>query len=330
MARNQKSGRKLLLVGGYWNNSGPSNVNRSLLEASQGELCCLHSKNRHLRFLELAVRLAAADVVIVSGTVSRKINILLRRSGKKIIYLMHASVAYENQINHVTGNEVTEQAEQECFEMAEKIVCVSRRFSLWVQKRYPQFADKITYVNNGIEISPREVTEKIPFSIALSGGNRRIKNNGSVCRAVEKLIAEGMDCRVFLFGAEDPHGDPEIMKLPFVKVMGQMDNPGYYEALDSVSLFAVNSTLETFGNVVGDALNCRCSLLVSDFVGAGSILQLTEQDSIHDPEDTEELTEKIRYLFEHPNGDRLLKGLDPNACSGRQAYLNLRKICEEV
>lgn len=161
----------------------------------------------------------------------------------------------------------------------------------------------------------------------MSGGNRPIKNNLSVCKAVERLIGEGMDITVLAFGLRHDNGEP-IFDYPFVQQMGQMNKGEYYSKLYNVDLYVITSETEPFGLVVGDALNCGCSLLLSKQVGALSIFSHTEdEDVLQDHLNTEELAQKIRYLLLHGNGERLFNAVDKEMCSARQAYLNLKQIC---
>ena len=323
--------KRIFLYGDVFLNSGPSNVNKSLIANSEGTLLSFKHENRLLKSLELLWNLQRADLIIMSGgcSLSRLHQIKKLSKHTPIVYLMHGNLEYENRINRLDLSEDALHAEIELMETASRIVCVSERYAHWVSDKYPQYRRKICFVNNGLELKLRPPKKKIPFSIALSGGNRMIKNNRAVCEAVEKLIAEDFPCNISLFGRLYPNND-DLLKYPFVSYKGQLGKEEYYQNLDQCSLFILNSTLESFGIAVGDALNCRCSILLSDSVGAGSILTLNETDRIRNPDDLDTLAEKIKFTLLHSNAERLWNSLDIQACSGKQAFLNLKKICDEI
>ena len=118
-----------------------------------------------------------------------------------------------------------------------------------------------------MEIHRRPKVGKNRGEIAVSGGNRGIKNNEIVCQAVEKLNTEGVSCHVVIYGRKHPNSF-DINKYPHAKHVGQLNKEKYYAMLDYADLFVLNSELEPFGLVVADAINCNCSLLISDRVGA--------------------------------------------------------------
>ncbi len=320
--------KKFFLLGSWQMNAGPSNVNRSLVRHCDSCMAYIHSSNRILRRLE-RFRMLFYPIVVVSGSLSPLEFSLLKLFGKKVIYLMHGSRWYEAKINRLKTTERSLKIESDILQYSRRIVCVSEKYSLWVKQEYPQYSDKITYVNNGVSLHRRENVEKESFSIAVSGGNRFIKNNSTVCKAVEKLIAKGYECHVYVFGRfyED---NEDITHYPFVKVMGHLDKEDYYNALDKISLFVVDSVAEPFGLVSADALNCNCSLLMSNVVGAGSIMELSEDDMVSDCYNVDEVAEKMLQLLLNGNSRRIYDTIDTKASSEEQAYLNLKRIVYEM
>ena len=222
--------------------------------------------------------------------------------------------------------------EKKALDEADIIVAVSKNYSEWVKQKFPQYADKITFVNNGLEInnvfySHEVVANKNKFSIAVSGGNRPIKCNLEVCRAVEILLKEGMDIQIKAFGRFHDNGE-QILHYPFVKQMGHMDKETYYSELRKTDLYVIASDTEPFGLVVGDAINCGCSLLMSKNVGAMSIFDnVMPEDVLDDNHDIMEMACKIKHLLLHSNSKRLFDAVDKQKCSARQSYLDLKKIC---
>ena len=105
-----------------------------------------------------------------------------------------------------------------------------------------------------------------------------------------------------------------------------MDKKPYYEKLDAISCYVMNSEVESFGLVAADALNCNCSLLMSRNVGAKSIMRTEDTDIIQNPHNVDEIIEKLQYLFEHPNSDRLYRSIDRQECSEEKAFQKIKAI----
>lgn len=322
--------KRILFWGNYRENSGPSNVHRSLIENSNNELDYIHFKNRYLRALEIRFKVWLSDIIIYPSYTPTKEVVWFKSLKKKTVTIVHGCQTYENLVNDL-GRDQKQLAENEdkIHELSDVIVCVSEKFSIWYKERYPKYASKITFVNNGIKIQPRNQIEKIPYLVAVSGGNRPIKNNNLVCQAIQKLNKEGFNCQLKIFGQHDCHNE-DLSRYPFATYMNQLNKKEYHEWLDRIPLFVLVSKFETFGLVVADAINCHCSILLSNNIGASSILRLNEEDTIANPHNIEELANKIRYLLESPNTDRLLSSINIEACTKKQAWINLKSICDNL
>ena len=321
----------LFLIGRYFLNAGPCNVNKNLIDCSDSDLIYIKSKNKVAIVLEIFFKLFRSDVIIESGFNSKIIWRLVKPflKKRKLIVLMHGYSAYENVINELHLKKSVIDAEKLFLENADLILCVSKKHSEWFKRKCPQLADKVSYLNNGVKICPRKKTPKEPFSIAVAGGNRRIKNNIEVCRAVEKLIAEGLPCKLYVFGRIYEHND-DILDFPFLNYMGHLEKNEYYDKLDSISCFVMNSELEPFGLVIADAINCNCSLLLSSEVGASEIIETTDDDVIYDPHNIDELSEKIGKVLRFSNAYRILSSIDVEEVSEERAYEKLKKISMDL
>lgn len=318
---------KILLWGEYMMNAGPSNVHRSLINHSNGELNYIKSQNKFIKYIELFWKLFYCDTVVYPTSIPIRDIRIFKFFNKKRIGILHGCSTYENEINKLgLDSQKIARKENTILNFSDIIVCVSKKFSLWCRQRFPQYAAKITYVNNGIAIAPRPKKEKRSNVIAISGGNRQIKNNNYVCRAVEKLNEEGFSCQIKIFGRLYPDNE-DLTQYPHTNYIGHLDKCNYYEMLDEIPLYVIASEIEPFGLVVADAMNCHCSVLLSQNVGASSIMRTQEEDIIENPHDITELAEKIRFILETPNTDRLLSTIDIEACSEQQAWKNLKAIC---
>lgn len=320
--------KRFFLLGDWRCNAGPSNVNRSFVLNSNKDMGYIHSSNRIIKRLE-RYKWLFYPIVIVSGGLTELELRFLKLFRKKIIYLMHGCLWYETKVNNLTTSEKALKNEDLLLSTSTAIICVSERYSEWVKKEYPQYSHKIKFVNNGITLNQRPFRQKEQYSIAVSGGNRLQKNNGIICKAVEKLNKMGYNCQMYVFGRMYENND-DLLKYPFVHCMGHMNKEQYYDALDKISLFILNSVLESFGLVVADALSCNCSLLMSEGVGALSIMTTTENDVINNCYDVNEIASKILYLFENPNSTNLYNSIDREEVSENNSFIKLKQIVNEI
>lgn len=319
---------RCFLLGGHISNGGPDNVNRSLIESSNGEFLCIKCTNKFLRVLESFWKIFVSEQVLVSGVCAPRYYDFLKLLHKKYSYLMHGCIEFENELNKLHLSEKTIESERKVLEGAEHIICVSEGYAEWVRQHYPEYVNKITYVNNGIELEQRRKIEKEPFSVAVSGGNRCIKNNLEVSRTVRKLNEAGTPCKLYIFGRKYPDNE-EIEETDYITYCGHLDKKPYYDKLDAISCYVLNSEVEPFGLVAADALNCNCSLLMSKNVGAKSIMRTEDTDIILNPHNVDEIIEKLQYLFEHPNSDRLYRSIDRQDCSEETAFQKIKAILED-
>lgn len=314
------------LLGNWHNNSGASNVNLSFVQVNDGRLAYIKHKHGIMRRLERIIKILFYQRIIVSGGELKLFEYyLMKYLHKDIYYYIHGDVRYENAINHVGISESTLRKYDDIINMSKKIIAVSENFAEWLKNRYPHYANKIVFINNSLSLKQREKTDKETLTIAIAGGNRRIKNNEEVCLAVSDLQKEGYDIQVYSFGAKSLNNS-DLTQFHFVKEFGQLGKVEYYRLLDKIALFIINSEIETFGLVIADALNCHCSLLMSEGVGGRRIMKTQEQDIIHNPHDIQEIKEKIKYAFEHSNSERLFQSIDKSSLSPEYAYKRLMDI----
>lgn len=318
---------KILLFGDWRENAGPANVNKSLIKHSDKDLLYIKSQSKILRFFETFYKLFRSDVVVFSAYGGMRMFKWSKKLGKKIAILKHGDLKFEGEANHIIVPQGQIDADFERQDIADAIICVSERYAGWIEHHYPQYKGKITWINNGVDIVPRPKVKKDPNVIAVGGGNRYVKNNINVCRAVEKLNKEGYNLKLKSFGFVYD-GIPSLSSFPFVEVMGQMDKDAYYAELDKVNLYIDAAYYEPFGLAMADALICNCSLLVSENVGFLSIVKSEETDVVHNCEDVDEIAEKIKYLLNHSNADRLVKSINPETSSEAYAYKRLKWICQ--
>lgn len=319
--------KRFFLLGDWRCNAGPSNVNRSIVLNSDKDMGYIRSSNKIIMRIE-RLKWLFYPTILVSGSIPGFEIKIFKLFRKKIVYLMHGCLSYEAKINRLNTPEFVLRNERHILSTADTIICVSKTYSEWVKKEYPAYAHKIKFANNGITLNQRPLERKEQYSIAVSGGNRLQKNNGIVCKALEKLNSLGYNCQMYVFGRIYENNDN--LSYPFVHYMGHLNKKEYYNTLDRISLFVLNSVLESFGLVVADALNCNCSLLMSKGVGALSIMSTTDNDVIKDCYDVDEIASKILFLLQNPNYKSLYNSIDSEDASEKKSYLKLKQIVNEL
>lgn len=320
---------KMFLFGYHWDNNGPSDVNKAIIKYSDEKLTYLTKNDKFHKLIEIINHAYLSDAIIISGVCSRLVFEILMAFQKKMVYLMHGDIEFENAVNKLGLSSETLNMQRKILNKCDLILCVSESYSKWVKQKYPQYEYKISFLNNGVVLNRRNPAKKEKLTIAVAGGNRPIKNNADVCRAVEILANKGVNCKLYVFGRMYPNCDPLPVNTDITYV-GHLNGEEYYSALDIIDVFVMNSDVESFGLTVADALNSRCSLLMSKNTGALSIMQCKNCDIIENNHDPVEIADKIIYLSINPNSDRLFRSIDVSDVSPKSSYERLAQICEEL
>lgn len=320
---------RILFLGGTKTNSGPCNVNRGIIRNLSDSFCILSRQNKLQRLQEIFRKCLYSDVVVVSGVAIQNCVAtgFAKMCRKKVVYIMHGCAEFEAQVNRQKIKEGSLRQEQFLLKNSDLLLPVSKKFQSWVCSRYPQYADKVKYLYNGIDkaiLAEYGGIKKKKGSIAAAGADRGVKNNIVVAHAVEEMNGKA---NLTVYGAiyhEAPTG------FEHTKYIGRIPHEEYLRRLEGTELFVVNSVFETFSISAVEALCCGCSLLVSEIVGVTDLLELEECDIIQDPMNEEEIREKIEYLLEHPNNQRILDKLDIDEYSYAKQVERLEALCREL
>ena len=318
---------KIFVVGDYRTGTGPANVTKYYIDNLPEGTLYQKRVSKFARALELIFMISKADVILFSGY-SRQ-NILgmkiAKRRGRKCAYLMHGCVEYENEINGVP-DEAMNATERLTMELADRIIAVSGRFAKWLREHYPEHADKIVHVANGVDISlirrtlleeEAQALGRDPYKICTVGGGMPRKRIVRICEAIELLKSENSSDEIITNLRLEVVGDvgadtDAIRAFPFVKDRGIVPFEETEKMYRNSSLFIQNSSFETFGLAPIEALLCGCSVLLSNEIGALDIIGgLTDSDIIFDCEDIREIADKIKAILAAPNSDRLIDSTDP-------------------
>ena len=326
---------KIFLVGDYTSGTGPANVTKHLLDVLPKDTLRLRTWNKITRTFEILRKMKKADICLISGY--SKQNVLALRWAKVLnkpsCYLMHGCVEHENEINGVP-DALMNRIERETLRLSDRILGVSMQFAEWLKTYYPEHADKVGYLTNGIDWKcmkerPTGVERDANRILSVGGGMPR-KRIVKICEAIGRLNDRGYDLTLSVAG--DTGKDTEkIRSYPFVRDHGLLGKKDMEALYCSSGIFIQNSCFETFGLAPLEALLCDCDVLLSRHVGALSVLSGTEpEDVIEDCENVQEIEEKIEHLLENGNHTRLLVELDKESTSWEARASELQTILRQI
>lgn len=321
---------KLLFVGNRKRNSGPENVNRTMVEHFDDTFLYAKATNKYICYIENFIKLLFADAVIVSGI--SKMGLLSARLAKKLnkktVYIMHGLSAMEVKLNALKNADDALSAEKELLANSDLLLPVSKKFSDFIKNEFPQYAHKTQYLFNGYNRvkQPTECKhEKEKGFIMAVGGDRKIKNNEPVSCAVEML---NTDAKFEIYGRI--HNEIPQTNNKKTRYMNVVPNDEFKEKLKSAQIFVLNSLFETFSLAVLEALDFGCDVLVSNSAGVVDILPLTEKDIIFDTSSVDEIKEKLEYLMSHPNNERILSNTKFDEYTPQKSVERLKLFCREL
>lgn len=339
----------IFIIGDHRSPTGPANVTREYIEGLKRKNIpfeYLKSSGKLGRFFELIFKLPKASVTFFSGYSRQNIlgMTLSALSGKPSIYLMHGSVEYENEINKVPDPYMV-KCEYEMLKKASLILAVSERFEGWLKDRYPEFSQKTGHLTNGVDwkgLNAKGDAKAYPGDnenaahhrekrvISIGGGMPR-KRIASICEAIELLRRRtGEDITLTVIG--DKGADSEkINGYSCVNNLGMKDASDVPEILRAHEVYIQNSVFETFGLSVLEALCCGNDILVSKCCGCLEVLGgVRDEDLIEDPDDPEEIADKLENLFEAHNNARIMESTDTLSSGWDRRVEELFKICRKT
>lgn len=309
---------KVFIAGDHRTGTGPANVTKEYIK----HMACSYQKcvSKAARVPEMILKVAGCDVVLFSGYSRQNLlGIKLAKIfGKKTAYLMHGCVEYENEINGVP-DETMNQCERATVAGCDAVFAVSKRFAGWLKEYYPEHADKIDYVTNGIDGLEKDIVDvscsandKLIFSIGGGMPRKKIKH---ICEAIEILNRDGENLKLVVVGDKGLDTDV-INSYSFVENLGIVSHEKVRELFAASNVFIQNSCFETFGLAPVEALHNGCSVLLSNAVGALDIIPAAEDcDIINSYNDASEIALKIKSVLNKPNAKRLYDSIDVEKCS---------------
>lgn len=329
---------KVLFLGDTVNNGGPANANRELVEhwPSNDEVIVVYNRNRLVEIAYGILLGLTCDVVVSTEGAWPDIIIhaVLSHFGKPVVTFLHGYLPYENEVDGLGCSHRKIEAYKNHLRRSQAIVANSTLQLKLVMEALGQSRGDSASVDLGI---PRFKVPASPGSprhpmIAVSGGNRPIKGNVAVAKAVRELIASGTPCKLLVFGGLNP-GHRELLDVGQsigALFMGHVPHDMFMKSLEETSVFVMNSLHDSFGLSAIDAISSGASILLSRSCGVCDVFELKDCDVIQNQEDVVEIKKKIAYLIDHPNAERLAKTIDFEKYSWENSSNKLRDICAKA
>ena len=321
--------REFLFVGGTNGNTGPANVNKGIVANLSDAFFIANSTNKIKKYIDAFVGVVRCKVVVVSGMskVGAYAIKLAKLLNKKTVYIMHGCYEMECALNESALDENSLQMEQYILHSVDLLLPVSERYSQIIQEKYPFCKGKTAYLHNGVEKVDLEhgKVQREKGRIIAVGGDRKLKNNVTIARAMSSVD----DDKILSVYGHLYHPD-DLPKGSNIEYVGLVPQEQLYQEMMRSELFVLNSTIESFGLTVFDALQCGCSVLVSNAAGALDLLDVNENDVIFDPMNENEIASKIDYLLANPNNTRLMSSLDFDKISYKAEVEKLENYCNQL
>jgi len=338
------------MLGDFGSSNGPGVANcqlrMNLKTFSSGRFQYVYAKESRLfwRIWEIICNVRKCDVIFIANYTRLHLAavFLADKWNKPVIYRLHGYQTLESQINNQTVSRRKlrriHRLEQYIFKHMSIGICVSKFFRDYMKKQEPEYRNKFDYCYNsmdltGIQKKALQGKKKIKenrYRIISAGGGMRQKNNWIAAKAVQKLAEQGMDIQYCVAGAA--YTDKEmICSYPFVRYYDYIPHEKMLKMMRCSDLYIQNSQFETFGLAAVEALLSGCSVLLSEHMGVLEILDnLQEEDVIKSVQDVSEISEKMKYLLQNPNRERISEGLCREKVSGMQIVDRLEDIIEKV
>ena len=301
--------KKIFLVGDIITDTGPGVANRILFNGlSESKTYLIKSSNQKSllkRILELPLKIKSSNIILICSF--SKINYfvikLAKIFDKKIVYLLHGYVEYEERINLTSNKDELDKIhklEQNIFINADKIVCVSKKCMEQMKLMQIEFKDKFDYIYNGVlldEINYKDY-QKNNGSLVITtiGGGMVRKNIISICQAIQFINENKLLDKKIILNVIGPQytEHKRIINYNFVNYFEKLSHEEVLNILKNSNMYIQNSIFETFGLAIIEAYKCGCKILLSEVCGCIDCFEgLKDQNIILLTDNEEKIANKI-------------------------------------
>lgn len=281
---------RIFLAGDFKTNTGPAIANRALKKALTKKngagvtIGFSSAKSRIGRLFEAFWATIGSDVVCYCG--SSKLNVfgirIAKLLRKKSAYLMHGYVELEAELNHFEVDPRRIKAERYILKKVDTLICVSELLVTKVKERYPK-RKNVHVVYNIVELPLKKSNvHRNKLQVMSTGGGMPQKNNLVVCKAINELnkgLPDNKKINYIITGKA--YGlESEFKEYDFVEFLGEVSHQKCLELMQESEVYIQNSSFETFGLALIEAVRCGCDIFVSKNVGAREVLEGMDERSV--------------------------------------------------
>jgi len=197
------------------------------------------------------------------------------------------------------------------YRIARKIICVSQGLYGMLDEKSKA---KAIVVNEAIdlnkEITPQPKAAADPVTILNTANIMPYKNQITLVKAVDQLVQEGQDVRLFIVGeATEPQCHQQIVDYIEANNLGDRViltgfQPDVDKYLAQCDIYVQPSHAEGLPRVILEAFRYSIPTVGSDIPGIRSIVKHEENGLIYDTDDPTDLAAKLRVLIENPSQRR--------------------------
>lgn len=307
--------KRIFLLGDFITNTGPANANRNLyLSLSKYAILTKSIEKKKIkRIIEIIQGIILNDYIIICSF--SKVNLfaifLSKILHKKIIYYMHGCKKIEIQINPIKDNL---KIEKYILNKVNFIICVSNLHKKIIIEAYPEVENKIIVHYNALNLNIYSTGSKKmknkQINIVSFGGGMPQKNNLIICKALSTLDKNILNRIKYIVVGKDYSNKFKFKQYDFVIYKDELSHIDAINLLKNTDIYIQNSSFETFGLSVIEALLLGCSILIGNNIGAKEIINnLSTNDLIFDNNDVVEIKNKLMLLISYSNNERLKKSL---------------------
>ncbi len=206
-------------------------------------------------------------------------------------------------------------------EMADRILFPSKATMEAVLSTSPWLSwKKCFYVHNGIDLTqyfPRP-TEKVKNELAIAndshvvgiaGQLKKIKGQHLFLEMIRNLSSRGIKAEYLVIGCDTSKTREYEKQLRQITIDYGIESMVWFlgfrddisELMSLCDLLIVPSLREPFGRVVIEAMACGTPVVASSVGGIIEIFSDGEGGLFCKPNDADDLTEKVKYFFDHPD-----------------------------
>lgn len=338
----EQNRRKVFLLGDFLSDNGPGNANKQLYQSLKYKCNTIYSKGKGklARMMELVTGIRKSEILLICSR--SQINYpavrLAKKQGKKILYVIHGLSSYETKINEPDAEKEVLDAikdyEEFIFSAADKVIAVSKFFMDYLKKEFPKYEDKFDYIYNVVDErlfmeNPQSGKNRKRQALSAGGGTPQ-KKNLQVAEALQELNAGGIALDYIVVGRGLKDGEA-IKKQPCVTWLDKMSRQELLNLMGQSEIYIQNSSFETFGLAIIEALFSGCSILISNQVGCRDLFQtISDDDIIYDTNDKSEIQEKTKKLLICGNNERLRNGFQKELVSLNWQGEKIIRIIEQL